>query len=116
MAKQFEIENNLLTNQKHERSDSDATSSFHAELHLDQTNPLEQAKLLDMVRENDKNIESIRKQADQCADRVCQSLFKLPISHQEEFYASISKFDDKDDLVYARVRQNLREHWSTMSV
>jgi len=99
MAKQFEIENNLLTNQKHERSDSDATSSFHAELHLDQTNPLEQAKLLDMVRENDKNIESIRKQADQCADRVCQSLFKLPISHQEEFYASISKFDDKDDLV-----------------
>lgn len=88
------------------------SSAFISELHDSPINNLEAARCAEMLRENERMVERIKAQAMEVADNVCKSLFGMPRHVQDNFIASIEHYNDKNDLVYARVRDNYERKYS----
>jgi hypothetical protein len=87
-----------------------AANAFHNELHAEQMaeknmSP-EAQRFSDMLAENERMLAQIKDHAMRVADSVSTSLMQLPESVQRDFINSIAKYDDSNDLVYARVRKN----------
>ena len=94
-----------------EKFEANVTTAFHTELH-EALPHSEAARCAEMLKENEKLVERIKTQALDVADNVCSSLFALPRHVQDSFIASIEQYNDRHDLVYARVRENYERKYS----
>lgn len=87
-----------------------AGNAFHNELHSEQMEKMnmspEAQRYSDMLAENERMLGQIKEHAMRVADSVSASLMNLPERVQRDFIDSIAKYNDNDDLVYARVRNN----------